>query len=378
MEKICWLLRKLTYNLLTSCTSIEQVNLPYSHIGKVYYINTGTVTFLTHILCVSSWIMGDRQIEDIYWLLMNFPDNLLTSCTSFEQVNLLSSHIGKVYYINTGIVTFLTHILCVSYWIMGDEKMEKICWLLMNFPDNLLMSCTSFEQVNLPSSHIAKTYYINTEIVTLLTHILWVSLESWVTDGYMENICWILMNFPDNLLTSCTSIDQFNLPYSHIGKIYYINTGTVTFPTHILCVSSWIMGDGRMEYIYWPLMNFPDNLLTSCTSIEQVNLPSSHIENIYYINTGIVTFLTQILWLLLNHGWRTDGIHSLTSYELSTQFAYKLHFYWSGQPTFQSHWKMFNHHQDSDIPNAHIMCLLLNHGSRIDEKDLLTSYELSR
>jgi hypothetical protein len=33
------------------------------------------------------------------------------------------------------------------------------------------------------------------------------------------------MNFPDNLLTSWTSIEQVNLPSSHNGKIYYINIG---------------------------------------------------------------------------------------------------------------------------------------------------------
>jgi hypothetical protein len=186
---------------------------------------------------------------------MNFPDNLVTGCTSIEQVNLHYCHIGKIYYINTGIVTFLTHILCDSYWIMGDRHMLYIYWLLVNFPDNLV--------------------------------------------------------------TSFTCIEQVNLHYSHIGWIYYINTGIVKFLTHIICVSSWIMGDGRMEKIYWLLMNFPDNLVTGCTCIEQVNLHYSHIAKIYYINTGIVTFLTPIMWLLLNHGWRTDVIRLLTSCELS-------------------------------------------------------------
>jgi hypothetical protein len=203
-----------------------------------------------------SWILSDGQIENIYSLLMNLPDILLTSCTSIEQGNLPSSHIENIYYINTGIVSFLSPILCVSSWIMGDEQIENIYWLLMNFPDNLLESCTSIEQVNLPSSHI--------------------------------------------------------------GNIYYINTRTVTFLTPILCVSSWIMGNGRIENICWLFMNFPDNLLTSCTSIEQGNLPSSNIG------------------------------------------------------------KMLYQHQDSDIPNTHIMCLLLNHGWRTDRKYLLTSYELSR
>jgi hypothetical protein len=187
----------------------------------------------------------------------------------------------------------------------------------MNFPDNFLTICTSIEQGNLPSNHIGKTYYINTVIVTFLTHIVCVS--SWIVgDEQMEYIFWLLMNFPDNLVTSCNSIEKVNLPSRHIEKIYYINTGTVTFLTHILCVSSWSMGDIQMEYIFWLLMNFPDNLLTSCTSIEQGNLPSSHIG------------------------------------------------------------KMLNQHQDSNIPSTHIMCLLLNHGWRTERKYILTSYELSR
>jgi hypothetical protein len=113
---------------------------------------------------------------------------LVTSCTSIEKVNLPSSHTGKIYYINSGIVTILTHILCVSSWIMGDGRMEYICRLLMNFPDNLLTSCTSIEKVNLPSSHNGKIYYINTGIVTILAHILCVSLESWVTDRWNTSI----------------------------------------------------------------------------------------------------------------------------------------------------------------------------------------------
>jgi hypothetical protein len=237
------------------------------------------VTFLTHILCVSSWITGDGQLKNICWLLMNFPDNFLTSCTSIEQVNLISSHIGDIYYINTRTVTFLTPILCVSSWIMGEGQMEKIYWLLMNFPDNLLTSCTFIEQVNLPSSHNGNTYYINTGIVTFLTPIICVS-SLIMGDGQMEKTCWLLMNFPDNLLTSCTSIEQVDLPSSHIGHIYHINIGTVTFLTPILCVSSWIMGGGQIENIWWLLMNFPDNLLTSCISIGQVNLPSSHIGKV--------------------------------------------------------------------------------------------------
>jgi hypothetical protein len=119
---------------------------------------------------------------------MNFPYNLVTGCTSIEQVNLRPSHIGKIYYLNTGIVTFLTHILCDSYWIMVDGQMEYIYWLLMNFPDNLLTTCTSIQKFNLPSNHIAKIYYINTGIVTILTHILCVSIESWVTDKYNTSI----------------------------------------------------------------------------------------------------------------------------------------------------------------------------------------------
>jgi hypothetical protein len=165
-----------------SCTSIEQVNLPCSHIGKMYYINSGIVTFLTHILCDSYWIMGHGRMEYIYWLLMNFPDNFLTTCTYIEQVNLPFSHIGKIYYINSGIVTFLTHILCDSAWIMGDGRMEYIYWLIMNFPNNSLTTCTSIENINLPSSHIGKMYYINSGNVTFLTHIVCVSLDSWVTD----------------------------------------------------------------------------------------------------------------------------------------------------------------------------------------------------
>jgi hypothetical protein len=188
---------------------------------------------------------------------------------------------------------------------MDDGPMEYIYWLLMNFPDNFLTSFTCIEKVNLPSSHIGKIYYINSGLVTFPTHILCVSLESWVMDRQMECIYWLLMNFPDNFLTSYTCIEQVNLPSSHIGKnILYQQRDSDIPNKHIICLS-WIMGDGPMEYIYWLLMNFPDNLLTSCTCIEKVNLPSSPIGKIYYINSRIVTFLTHILCVYLE-SWLTD------------------------------------------------------------------------
>jgi hypothetical protein len=157
---------------------------------------------------------------------------------------------------------------------------------------------------------------INTRIVTFLPHTSCVS--SWIMgEGQKEKIYWLLMHFPDKLLTSCTSIEQVNLPSSHIGKMYCINTGVVTFLTHILCVSSCIMVEGRMEKIYWLLMNFPDKLLTSCTYIEQVNLPSSSIGKMLYQHRDSDIPNTHIMCLLLNHGWGTDGKDLLTSYELS-------------------------------------------------------------
>jgi hypothetical protein len=174
----------------------------------------------------------------------------------------------------------------------------------------LLLSRSTYLPVTL------KKYWINTGIVTFWTHILCVS--SWIMgDRQIENIYWLLMNFPDNFLTSCISIEQDNLLPIHIGEIYYLNNGIVTFLAHILCVSSWIMGDGQMEYIYWLLMDFPDNLLTSCTSIEQVNLPPSHIGRMLYQHRDSDIPNTHIMCLLLNHGWRTDRKYILTSYELS-------------------------------------------------------------
>jgi hypothetical protein len=122
--------------LLTSCTSIEQGNLPSSSIGNIYYISTGIVTFQKHILCLSAWMMGDGQIKKIYWLLMNFPDNLLTSCASIEQFNLPFSSIGNIYYISTGIVTFQAHILRDSSWIMGEGHIKRSIDFLWTFQIN--------------------------------------------------------------------------------------------------------------------------------------------------------------------------------------------------------------------------------------------------
>jgi hypothetical protein len=171
-------------------------------------------------------------------------------------------------------VKFLTHILCDSYWIMGDGRMQYIYYLLVNFPDNFLKTCTSIEQVNLPSIHNGKNI-ISTPGLT--------SYELSIQFGHKLHFDWA--GEPSS--------------QSH-WKIYYIKTGIVTFLAHIVCDSYWIMGYRRMEYIYWLLVNFLDNFLTTCTSIEQVNLPYSHIGNIYYINTGIVTFLTHnLMWLLL-------------------------------------------------------------------------------
>jgi hypothetical protein len=226
--------------------------------------------------------MGDGQIETIYWLLMNFPYNLLTSCTSIEQVNLPPSHIGNIYYINTGTVTFLTHILCVSYWIMGDGQIENIYWLLMSFPDNLLTSCTSIEQVKLPPSHIGKILYQHRDSDIPNAHIMCLLLNNgWQTDRiYVLTSYELSIQFSHKLHFYWVGQPTFQ---SHSKNILYQHGDSDNPNTHILCIS-WIMGDGRMEYIYWLLMNFPDNLLTSCTSIEQVNLPYSHIGK-YIIST---------------------------------------------------------------------------------------------
>jgi hypothetical protein len=64
-------------------------------------------------------------------------------------------------------------------------------------------------------------------------------------------------------------------------------------------------------------MHFPDKLLTSCTYIEQGNLPSSHIGKMLYKNQDSDIPNTHIMCLLFNHGWGTDKKYLLTSYELS-------------------------------------------------------------
>jgi hypothetical protein len=77
------------------------------------------------------------------------------------------------------------------------------------------------------------------------------------------------------------------------------------------------MGEGQMEKIYLLVMNFPDNLLTICTSFEQGNLPSSHIEKILYQHGDSDIPNTHIMCLLLNHGWGTDECYLSNFYELS-------------------------------------------------------------
>jgi hypothetical protein len=151
--------------------------------------------------------------------------------------------------------------------------MEKIYWILLNFPDDLLTSCTSIEQVK-PTfqSHRKNVLYQHRDSNVPNTHIM--SLSWIMDDGRMEYMYWLLINFPDNLLTSWSSIEQVNLPSSHNGKIYYINSGILTFLTHILCDSSWIRGEGRMNVIYHFLWTFQiiclwiTLLLSRSTSLE--------------------------------------------------------------------------------------------------------------
>jgi hypothetical protein len=222
--------------------------------------------------------MGEGKMEKIYWLLMNFPDNLLTSCTSIERSNQPPVTLKKCY-INTGIVTFETQILCVSPWIMGQGQMKNIYWLLMNFPDKLLTSCTSIEQSNIPSSHIGKICCISTRIVTFQTHILCVS--SWIMGDRMVNqIYYFLWTFQINFSRVVLLLNRATYLPVTLEKCC-INRGIVTFHAHILRVSSWIMGEGQMNIIYQVFMNLPDNLLMNCTSFEQVNLPTFqfHFKN---------------------------------------------------------------------------------------------------
>jgi hypothetical protein len=51
------------------------------------------------------------------------------------------------------------------------------------------------------------------------------------------------MNFPDNLLRSWTSIEQANLPNSHIEKVLNQHRESDIPNTHIMSLS-WIMGEG--------------------------------------------------------------------------------------------------------------------------------------
>jgi hypothetical protein len=160
-------------------------------------------------------------------------------------------------------------------------------------------------------------------------------LESWVRYRWKRSIdfLWtfqIICSRVALLLNRAT-----NLP-AKLEKCC-INTGIVPFETHILCVSSWIMGEGQMEKIYWLLMNFPDNLLTSCTSIEQSNLPTFQFQwkNILYQHRYSDIPNTHIMCLPLNHGWQNGKSDLLLFMNFPDKFAHELHFYWAGQPTFQ-------------------------------------------
>jgi hypothetical protein len=118
---------------------------------------------------------------------------------------------------------------------MVDGQIKNIYWLLMNFPDKLLTSCTCIEQGNHPSSHIGEIYFINTGIVTFLTPILCVSLESWVTDGWNTSID-LLWTFQITFLQVALLLSRLTFLPVTLEKCC-INTGTVTFLTNILCVS---------------------------------------------------------------------------------------------------------------------------------------------
>jgi hypothetical protein len=140
-------------------------------------------------------------------------------------------------------------------------------------------------------------------------------LESWVTDKYKIYIdfLWAFQIIRSRVALLLNRAAYLPIPLEKCC----INTGIVTFLTHILRDSSWIMGEGQIEKIYWLLMKFPDNLLTSCTFIEQGNLPSSSIGKMLYQHRDSDIPSTHIVCLLFNHGWRTDESDLSLFYELS-------------------------------------------------------------
>jgi hypothetical protein len=131
------------------------------------------------------------------------------------------------------------------------------------------------------------------------------------------------------------------------------------------------MAQGQLEEIRLFFINFQDSLPINYTTLKLVAYLEVALGNTKYHHQDSGIPKTVFIPVLLDHGSRTTGGDSFIFYKLSGQFAHKLHSFEVGHAT---HLEVAlgntkYHHHDSGIPNTASMSVLLDNGSRTNERD---------
>jgi hypothetical protein len=88
---------------------------------------------------------------------------------------------------------------------------------------------------------------------------------------------------------------------------------------------------------------------------------------------------TRFMLVLVDHGSRTNVRDPYIFYNLSGEFSHKLH-YFKAWITYleEASANTKYHHQHRGIPNTRFMSVLVDHGSSTNERDPYILYNLSR
>jgi hypothetical protein len=126
-----------------------------------------------------------------------------------------------------------------------------------------------------------------------------------------------------------------------------------------------------MKGIHIFIIIFPESLPINYTTLKLATYLEVALGNMKYHhqNSGIPN--ARFLPVLLDHCSRANERDQSMLYNLSGEFAHKLHYFEVGHATYLevALGNTKYHHQDSCIPNTASMVVLLDNGSRTNERD---------
>jgi hypothetical protein len=101
----------------------------------------------------------------------------------------------------------------------------------------------------------------------------------------------------------------------------------MAFQAQDSCQSSWIMAQGQMKGIHPFFIIFLDSLPINYTTLKLATYLEEALGNkkYHHLDSGIPS--TRLMAVLLDHGSMTNERDSYIFYNLSLEFAHKLHYF---------------------------------------------------